>query len=266
MNILALLIFLLAVIIALAAIFNRDFQDKIFRNNGEVGYKKITIRGVSFLVLVLALVGGAIITQLYDNPQPNITNAIEILKQDNTETFSIDFINSSEMNVHVNNQLVGKSEQQKKVDLKKGKELEDYEMLIDNAVLGNFNLRINKETLYKRVIKYKKGAPYEFNDTEFWFQLEDLEKKYLENSDVDIAQYTFKFGEGPNKDNIIWSESKLLITKSDNGNLSNGIKLLAHEKWKNRYIISMGAGLYGGGEPIHIELLNAELAIIQIDH
>ena len=88
MNILALLIFLLAVIIVLAAIFHKNFQDKIFKNKGEASYEKFTIRGVSFLVIVLALIGGAIFTQFNDVPEYNVCN-------ETTLTFECNLASSS---------------------------------------------------------------------------------------------------------------------------------------------------------------------------
>jgi hypothetical protein len=266
MNTVAIIILILAFLIVLASIFIRSFQELIFKNSqGEARIGQLSIKGVTFLVIVLALVAGAIYIETQSNSEYSINDAIEFLKKENTDSFSVDFNENGELRIFLNNQLVAIEKPNKKIGLRKGKTSKEYDLFIDKAVLGNFDLAVDKKILKKNEINYRQGEIYRFNEENFWFKLLELNTSIDKKTGANLAYYTFKFGEGRDKDHIIWSEEKLVLPKSDNGKLSNGVKLIENKDWKNRYIVSMGAGIYGGNRPIHIELIQSELVIIDIN-
>jgi hypothetical protein len=266
MNLLSILILALAFIIVLASIFNESFQKLIFQNTqGQAQFGKFTVKGVTFLVIVLALVACAVFLET-NKPAKKYTmnDAVEFLKKESGDSFRIVFDEKSQMLVFLNNQLVARENPEKKITFRKGAKAKDYDLLIDRAVMGNFSLNIDQEQLKKNEPTYYQNEPYRFNDKNFWFKLVRLKTKKDKSTKKKLAYYTFTFGEGESVEEIKWTSKKITIPKSDNGKLSNGIQFISDNNWEKSYVLSIGAGKFGGKERIHIDLIQSELAIVDV--
>lgn len=271
MNYLAIGILIIVGIIVVASILIPPFQNKIFGGeNGEASIGGfITVRGVSFVLLIIGLSGVAAYIELNKKDDLNMTQVISFLTNSRDDSFSLDYVDNDSINVKLNRQLVGSLKQQLDFDIKKSKDkIHNYDVHIEDNNLGDFRLNATiKHLIWKAGDKYYQNQAYRIEESNLWFKIEKVESIKVSGPDGEkYAKYTIRFGEGHREDTIKWTDRTYEYRKTNKGQIPNELKLLSNSSWNNSYAVALGTGVFGGSDDqYHIEQINAMLVIIGIE-
>ena len=140
MNYFTIVILVLVGIIIIAAIFKPGFQEKIF--GGSEGEAKIagilSVRGVSFVILIIGLVGVATYFEINNNPEISVSKVIKYLESSKNAQLSVRFLNKDSIDISMNGASIGRIKQPMDLSVKKSLASEkSYDVVLDNATMGN---------------------------------------------------------------------------------------------------------------------------------
>ena len=235
MNYIAIGLLVLVGIIVLAAIFIESFQEKIF--GGKQGETKIagfiTVKGVSFVVLIIGLSGVATFLELKlaDKHQHGVDYAASILKNTENDSFSMDYSPKDSVDIKLNSMVIARIKRNFDFGINKSKtDQNKYDLNIEDATLGNFKLYVEQHTLrYQEGDIYYEDSIYNINNTSFYFKIEDILSTKIGNTTV--AKYKVNFAERSKEDKLVWLKRPKEFRKSDNGNLPDEMNLLSSLEW-----------------------------------
>ncbi|PCJ67596.1 MAG: hypothetical protein COA58_00225 [Bacteroidetes bacterium] len=268
MNYVTLIILLLIGIIIVAAIFKDSFQEKVFGGSeSETTIAGVfSVRGVSFVTLIVGLTGVATYFELQRSSEIGINQVIEHLKFTNNDQFSFHFYKEDSIDLKLNGTSIGRFGQPIDVNITKSlTNKNSYEIKYDKARLGSLKLNVLQNSLiYSHGNIYWEDSAYNIENSSFWFRIEKIESIQI-NPNLKIAKYHLRFGEGQSKQAVKWSANTIEFGKSDDGKLPNSMKIIHETGWNNSYVIAMGVGLFGENYgKNYIEEINAILVKIRI--
>ena len=257
----------LAAIIIIAAVFFRGFQDKIFgHNEGQAEIAGIlTVRGATFLILVLSLAGLSVFLEIKEAKQPSRKEAIEILKGEQPDSFELAYQSEDSIYIKLDNEKIGKLKGKFEFDIFKSDQAPNkYDLHVEKAPIGNIDLNMYENTmLFENGNIYYQDSSYNIPNTDFWFMIDEI--RTINYNEKKITRYVLMFGEGLNKKRIIWTDKTFEYGKSDDGKIPNQMKLISQPKWGHSYALALGLGNFGGNNGInHVEIINAMLVRIKL--